>query len=288
MKVFLLALDDFGYGFLVRWTGERGLSNFSRLFEKGMWGVVLNAEEMPSAAKSWASVFTGVRPGRHGVERFHSPTKVERRALGFNPPEILNPDHPFLWSIVGRNGKRAICRHLTFLGPTMDYNREMEREHRFPPGSERIGRNREELWKILEETRGEAERKKADLAVLQFQQGEPLTHKRAGAKNGGGGDHPIGEWMRFYDNVVGRLLELENYRLVVVSIPERPEEPAGRGDGRGVFLCEDVLNDRQDLGIRDVSPLILWMLGISIPAYMRKEKVAEIYRRIRAGERGFL
>lgn len=112
-RVFLLGLDGATFTLLRPWADEGHLPTLARLMAGGTWGV-LRSTVPPVTPVAWASIVTGVYPGKHGVFSFFT-----TRPGSYESEVISSHDRrrPAIWNLLGLAGLRSIAVDIPFTYP---------------------------------------------------------------------------------------------------------------------------------------------------------------------------
>lgn len=99
-KMFILGLDGASYDLIKKFIGEGELPNFKKMVENQKFAK-LNSTIPPHTAPGWASAFTGVGPGQHGIFQFWDTqsTNYEGHLMGSNDFRRLP-----VWNILNKYG----------------------------------------------------------------------------------------------------------------------------------------------------------------------------------------
>lgn len=117
-RVFLLGLDGATFTLLRPWAEAGHLPTFRRLMAEGAWGPL--ASTTPASTPiAWASMITGVYPGKHGIFGF-----VKRRPHGYELDVVTAADRrrPAIWNILDRHGLRSTVVDVPFTYPPEPIN----------------------------------------------------------------------------------------------------------------------------------------------------------------------
>ncbi|MDI6772679.1 MAG: alkaline phosphatase family protein [bacterium] len=117
-RVFLLGLDGATFTLLRPWTEEGHLRTFARLMREGSWGPLASTIP-PSTPIAWASMITGVYPGKHGIFGF---VKRLRHSYELDVVTSLDRRRPAIWSLLDQAGLRSIVADVPFTYPPEPIN----------------------------------------------------------------------------------------------------------------------------------------------------------------------
>src|SRR5579863_6992917 len=102
-KVVVIGLDGASPELIRLWAAEGLLPSFSNLIEDGIAGDL--ASTVPAhSGPAWATAFTGVNPGKHGIFYF---TTLDQKG----EPRVLSSidfKHEMIYDVMGRSGLRSI------------------------------------------------------------------------------------------------------------------------------------------------------------------------------------
>ena len=98
MKTLIIGLDGGTWDVFAPLCDLGEMPNLAKLRAGGAWGV-LKAPQPPTVAASWATMATGVNPGRHGLLTRHAAGADRIAGLGYGAPAITGADvhAPMLW-----------------------------------------------------------------------------------------------------------------------------------------------------------------------------------------------
>jgi predicted AlkP superfamily phosphohydrolase/phosphomutase len=104
MDLILLGIDGAEPSLIEPWAKAGHLPNFARLIKKGAFGK-LESTTHPLTPQAWASIVTGVNPGRHGVFDFGV-----REPGSYNQRLVTSRDRawPAFWEILGDSKKVGV------------------------------------------------------------------------------------------------------------------------------------------------------------------------------------
>ena len=108
VRVAIIGLDGAPYDFLSSIVDEGGLRNFRELMEHGVPGI-LRSTIPPVSPVAWASISTGLNPGKHGVFGF-----VDREHRPYSSKNIMGLA---LWDLLALARKRSLCINVPFTYP---------------------------------------------------------------------------------------------------------------------------------------------------------------------------
>ncbi len=135
-KLYIIGIDSVPVWIIKAASKKHKLSGFQRFFDSGFIG---NMESTlpPVTAAAWPSIYTGVRPGRHGVMEFFNIDKDYNKQLMYYDPKKSRP----FWSVLSDNGIRSlIITPAMVLQTTEDRNVDLVTGFPLPPkyGSRRL------------------------------------------------------------------------------------------------------------------------------------------------------
>ena len=108
VRVAVIGLDGAPYEFISSIMDEGGLRNFRELVRHGVAGV-LRSTIPPVSPVAWASISTGLNPGKHGVFGF-----VDRAHRPYSSRNIMGLA---LWDLLALARKRSLCINVPFTYP---------------------------------------------------------------------------------------------------------------------------------------------------------------------------
>ena len=108
VRVAVIGLDGAPYEFISSIIDEGGLGNFRKLVRHGVSGV-LRSIIPPVSPVAWASISTGLNPGKHGVFGF-----VDRAQRPYSSRNIMGLA---LWDLLALAKKRSLCINVPFTYP---------------------------------------------------------------------------------------------------------------------------------------------------------------------------
>lgn len=103
-KVFVIGLDGLSFDMLNQIRNKYNLKNINKLLSDGAAGPLRSVIPY-SSAPNWASITTGVNPGKHGFYSFFFP---KDNAYEYQFPNSTHVKVDRLWDIIGRNGKSSL------------------------------------------------------------------------------------------------------------------------------------------------------------------------------------
>jgi len=102
-KLVLIGLDGVPYDFLASMVDRGLLPNFRRLFKQSAHGV-LHSTIPPLSSVAWASIMTGLNPGKHGIFAF-----LDRSGRPYSSRNVMGRT---IWDICSASRKRVICLNV--------------------------------------------------------------------------------------------------------------------------------------------------------------------------------
>mgnify|MGYP000324196883 CR=1 FL=1 len=108
VKVAIIGLDGAPYDFILSITRKGELGNFRRMIIHGVSGV-LRSTIPPVSPVAWASISTGLNPGKHGIFGFSSRT--------LRPYCSMNIKGMALWDLLALAHRRCLCINVPYTYP---------------------------------------------------------------------------------------------------------------------------------------------------------------------------
>ena len=117
-RVICIGMDGATFDVIKPWIAEGHLPALQRLMESGAHGE-LRSTVQPLSPPAWASFYTGVNPGKHGIYNFYEnkPETYEIRMINFK--RCLAPT---LWSHLSRLRKRVLVVNVPMTYPPEKVN----------------------------------------------------------------------------------------------------------------------------------------------------------------------
>lgn len=112
-KVLLIGFDGVSFDKIAWLVKKEKLPNFAKFIEKGCTGTMMSTIP-PISAPAWASLVTGMNPGKHGIFFFLTPDEhvvLSDRIVGKT-----------LWDIIGNSGRRVIVVNMPLTYPPYPVN----------------------------------------------------------------------------------------------------------------------------------------------------------------------
>jgi len=103
LQLLVVGVDGGSYELIQRMLGTGDLPNLQAISDRGAFGV-LQSTFPPHTAPGWASMFTGVNPGEHGIYQFW---EVQPGDYGSHAVNADNYGREPIWQILNRHGKRV-------------------------------------------------------------------------------------------------------------------------------------------------------------------------------------
>ncbi|XOV80945.1 MAG: alkaline phosphatase family protein [Aestuariibacter sp.] len=100
LKILVIGIDGASHSIVARMIASGDLPNMARLATQGGFGP-LQATFPPHTAPGWASMFTGVQPGEHGIFQFWSTQATDYSSKGMNSGDFAREP---IWKSLERNG----------------------------------------------------------------------------------------------------------------------------------------------------------------------------------------
>jgi len=116
MTIFVLGLDGASNENLEHAFTRTHLPNFKSILGAGSRRSLVSVYPYVTAP-AWASMFSGVNPGKHGVFDMF---QLKNDTL--HPPNLRNSDVPFLWDYLSWAGKRVLILGIPFIHPAPEVN----------------------------------------------------------------------------------------------------------------------------------------------------------------------
>jgi predicted AlkP superfamily phosphohydrolase/phosphomutase len=120
-RAILLGLDGATFRFIDPFLAEGHLPAFSHFKKHGLWGD-LRSTVPPYTPQAWASISTGVNPGRHGVFGFFYHNPVSDKYEYFNSRSVKAPK---IWNILDKLGYRSLVVNVPMTYPPERLNGTM-------------------------------------------------------------------------------------------------------------------------------------------------------------------
>lgn len=117
MRVLLLGFDGADWKIVNELMGKGKLPNFDKLTKMGM-AAPLKSTVPPISPPAWASIVTGVNPGKHGVYEF---VEFDKRSFSKN----IRPNHirvKKIWNYLDEAGYRSIIVNFPLMYPPEKIN----------------------------------------------------------------------------------------------------------------------------------------------------------------------
>jgi predicted AlkP superfamily phosphohydrolase/phosphomutase len=111
MTTIILGLDGASVDVISRMCSLTSLPNFERLLQPGQF-TALKSVYPYLTGPAWASLFTGVNPGKHGIF-----DQVRRMGSSHVPSNYTSISLPFLWDYASWAGKSVLCLGVPFMYP---------------------------------------------------------------------------------------------------------------------------------------------------------------------------
>ena len=116
LKLLLMGIDGASHAVMECLMEQGRLPNFARLKQAASWGA-LQSTFPPHTAPGWASMFTGVSPGEHGIYQFWSTKPHDYRARGMNAADYAREP---CWLALQRHGLRVGAFNIPMTHPPAD------------------------------------------------------------------------------------------------------------------------------------------------------------------------
>lgn len=112
-RVLLIGLDGASFDKVKSFVEEGELPNFAKFIDEGCAGI-MKTTIPPTSAPAWASLVTGVNPGKHGI--FFFMTREGRIVLS---KKIKGKT---VWDIIGNSGRKVIILNMPITYPPYSVN----------------------------------------------------------------------------------------------------------------------------------------------------------------------
>jgi predicted AlkP superfamily phosphohydrolase/phosphomutase len=120
-KVFIIGLDGLSFEILDQVRHKFNLININHILESGASGHMKSV--LPySSAPNWASLSTGVNPGKHGFYSFYFPRE---NAYEHQFPNSTHIKYKRVWDLVGESGRKALVINVPGTYPPDKINGHM-------------------------------------------------------------------------------------------------------------------------------------------------------------------
>jgi predicted AlkP superfamily phosphohydrolase/phosphomutase len=116
MTVIILGLDGASVDVISRIMETTSLPNFEKLLQPGKFALLKSVYPYLTGP-AWASIFTGVNPGKHGIF-----DQVKQVGNKFVPSNYIDVEYPFLWDYASWAGKSVLCLGVPFMYPAPRVN----------------------------------------------------------------------------------------------------------------------------------------------------------------------
>lgn len=116
LKLLLMGIDGASHAVMRRMIDQGKLPNLALLKRQSSFGV-LQSTFPPHTAPGWASMFTGVSPGEHGIYQFWSTKPNDYRARGMNAADYAREP---TWLALQRHGLRVGAFNIPMTHPPVD------------------------------------------------------------------------------------------------------------------------------------------------------------------------
>jgi len=108
MRVAILGLDGIPFDFIISLARTGHMPNIRKVLNNGVYGILWST--VPSISPvAWASMATGLNPGKHGIFGF-----VDRYFRPYSSRNIMGKS---IWDIASRAGKTITCLNVPFTYP---------------------------------------------------------------------------------------------------------------------------------------------------------------------------
>lgn len=104
MQLILLGIDGAEPSLVLRWANGGFLPNFARLIKSGAFGKCMSTLH-PLTPQAWASIITGVGPGRHGIFDFG---RREKNSYAHRLVDSRDRTFPAFWEMMGDKKKIGV------------------------------------------------------------------------------------------------------------------------------------------------------------------------------------
>jgi predicted AlkP superfamily phosphohydrolase/phosphomutase len=118
MKTLIIGLDAATWRLMTPLVQQGKLSTIKKLIDEGVSGMI-HSTMPPMTPPTWASIVTGVNPGKHGIYDF---VKQDRRTYRISPINYLFRNRPAIWDIFNAYKKKVCVVNfpLVFPPPKVD------------------------------------------------------------------------------------------------------------------------------------------------------------------------
>lgn len=116
LKLLLMGIDGASHTVMQRLIDQGRLPHFASLKRQASWGA-LQSTFPPHTAPGWASMFTGVSPGEHGIYQFWSTKSADYAARGMNAADYGREP---CWLALQRHGLKVGAFNIPMTHPPVD------------------------------------------------------------------------------------------------------------------------------------------------------------------------
>jgi predicted AlkP superfamily phosphohydrolase/phosphomutase len=131
-QTLIIGLDGATFDIIDPMMGEGKLPNIARLMKDGGRATLMSSTP-PLSPIAWASIITGVNPGKHGVYDF---AQREPGSYDFVPNSSAKRHARAMWNILGDRGKRVCVVNVPLTYPAEKVNGVMISGFPSPPDAE--------------------------------------------------------------------------------------------------------------------------------------------------------
>jgi len=127
-KVFIFSLDGVSFNLLNQLREDNAIPFLSKLIDSSSYGDLLSTDP-PLTPTAWASIFTGLNPGNHGIYDFI----VQNGEGVFKPTNSTFIQGKALWDYVSNANKKVVLLNQPITYPPYPVNGIMISDHIFTP-----------------------------------------------------------------------------------------------------------------------------------------------------------
>lgn len=118
IRVIAIGLDGATWDLIRPWAHEKKLPTFRQLIQEGAWGQ-LESTVPPLSPSAWNSVFTGVKPTKHGIFSF---VKRKRDSYFIRPIGVRDIKATTMWQLLSERNIRSVFLNVPFAYPPVNFN----------------------------------------------------------------------------------------------------------------------------------------------------------------------
>jgi len=120
-KILVIGFDGAAWKLIESWSKQGKLKNFEKIMNEGVYGK-LKSTIPPISPPAWASMITGVNPGKHGVFDFFERTDVKGGEKRDHPISSKSIKAKKLWEYMDEDNKRSIIVNFPLMYPPEKIN----------------------------------------------------------------------------------------------------------------------------------------------------------------------